>query len=138
MMNVRPLSILLATCIAVISACNKDELTVVSTGSTEANACGMRIVELNVDSLFSDPPPQPWQSDIEIDVCECDTLVLEPVNIPWQLTFDYWSIDQGGEDEEFEALILDTITVSSSLQLKFQRGSGQVRLRVDVHVEPCE
>jgi len=138
MMNVRSLSILLAICVTVISACNKDELTVVSTASPEANACGRHVVELNVDSLFSDPPPQPWQSDIEIDICECDTLVLQPVNIPWQLTFDYWSIDQGGEDEEFHALILDTITVSSSLQLKFQRGSGYVRLRVDVHVEPCE
>lgn len=138
MMNMRSLLIFAAVGSAVISACNKDELTVVSTGSNGTNTCGKHIVDLNVDSLFIDPPPQPWGSDIEIEICECDTLVLRPVNIPSQYDFDNWHIDQGGEDAQHNELVLDTITVNSALTLEFDHGPGHSHLHIDVLVAPCE
>lgn len=137
-MSVRPPSIFLAVCFAVISACNKDDLTVVSTVSASTNTCGKYIVELNVDSLFNDPPSQPWESDIEIQMCACDTLVLQPVNIPFGFDFERWTIDQGGGNMNYNELVLDSITVSSDLELEFQRGMGHMDLHVDIVVTPCK
>lgn len=136
-MRVRSLSILFLIGVAAISSCNKDELTVVST-ATGTNTCDKHIVDLNVDSLFSDPPPQPWQSDMEIEVCACDTLVLRPVNIPSQYEFEHWRIDQGGKEIQHDELVLDSITVSSALTLKFDHGPGHPNLRIDVFFAPCE
>ncbi len=135
----RTRTLLMSTTIAtmVISACNKDELTVVSTASG-TNTCGKYIVDLNVDSLFSDTPPQPWGSDIEIAVCACDTLVLRPVNIPFPYEFEHWRIDQGGEEAQHNELVLDTITVNSALTLEFDHGPGHPHLYIDVLVAPCE
>ncbi len=136
MMRTRSLLMLATIGIAVISACIKDELTVVSTASG-ADSCGKHIVELNVDSLFNDPQHEPWGSDIEIEICDCDTLVLRPMNIPSSFDFEHWTIDQGGKEVEQEALVLDTITVNSALTLEFDLEPGHVHLHIDVLVEPC-
>jgi hypothetical protein len=96
-------------------------------------------VDVNVDSLLQLNSNNPWDPDLRLDLCACDTLKLYPMNIPADLDFDRWSIDQGSEDEYHDELVLDTITVSSDLRLKFQRelGPGREHVSIEVRYAQC-
>lgn len=118
-------------------ACNKDELTVVSTATTPT--CQKVAVRLNIDSL-QDAPNGPWGSpDMHISICECDTLALIPMNIPPPLVFNKWVIDLGPDDAYYHQLVLDTITTSTELWLDFDGSTPQQdHFRIDVDVVPCD
>ncbi len=120
------------------SACQKDQLTVQSTATPPGtHSCQRHMVDLNVDSLTHCTPNPPGSAKFTLAVCTCDTLVLNPVNIPADYTFEHWIIQQGSEEGENSGLVLDTITVSSELWLEFHRNAQNVHLRIDVDVNPC-
>lgn len=123
--------------LAGMAACNKDELTVVSTASVPV--CEKVTVELNIDSL-AHCPPGPWGSpDVRINLCDCDTLALVPVNIPPNYEFERWVIDLGPENAMFFEPVLDTITVSSELWIDFDtNGPPDEHFRIQVDVDHCE
>lgn len=114
------------------AACQKDVLTVTSTGSL--HACTSLELHLNVDSLVHSEPGQ-----TEVTICACDTLVITPTNIPTNLTFQYWSIEQGIHHSTSSHLVLDTLTVSSELLLVLHTDPGGLFIQVPVvvHVGPC-
>lgn len=132
-----------STCLAAFvllwSACAKDELTVESTAVPKT--CERVTVELDVDSLANcDPggPGGPWHHHLDVTLCACDTLVLQPVNMPPNADFDHWTIDQGPQDVQFHGFVLDTITVSTELWFNYHQGPMHEHLRVDVDVESCD
>lgn len=124
--------------LAALCACNKDELTVVSTAITPV--CQKVTVELDIDSL-ANCPPGPWNSpDVRITLCACDTLALVPVNIPSGYMFERWVIDLGPDNVDYFHPVLDTITTSSELWIDFDVSgpSPDEHFRVEVRLENCE
>lgn len=138
MISVRSATLAALVGTLLLLGCNKDELTVQSTASSGTSPCGPVLVELNIDSLLQSDEPAPWEPDLEIEVCECDTLLLHPVNIPFQYEFEDWIVDQGMGWQDHEELFLDTLTVSSWLSLEFQDGPSHEYIRINVIVSPCE
>ena len=138
MRSVRSATVSALVATVLLVGCNKDELTVQSTASEVTSVCGPLLVELNIDSLLQCDEPAPWQPDLEIEVCECDTLLLHPVNIPVQYEFDEWTVDQGMGWQEHEGLFLDTLTINTALDLEFSNGPSHEHLRINVVVSPCE
>lgn len=117
------------------SACNKDELTVQSTLPPNTHPCAAVTLVLNVDSLVHAPPPHITL----FNLCACDTLTIAPINIPSDLTFDHWYIDQNGHISSSNELGLDSITVSAELLLVLHQTPGGlfVEVPVTVTVGPC-
>ena len=138
MRSVRSATVSALVATVLLVGCNKDELTVQSTASEVTSVCGPLLVELNIDSLLQCDEPAPWQPDLEIEVCECDTLLLHPVNIPFQYDFEDWVLDQGTGWQDHEELFLDTLTVSTWLSLEFRDGPDHEYIRINVIVSPCE
>lgn len=113
--------------------CDKDVLTVEDIG-TSGHACAMVVIPMNIDSLTHLGP----DAELDVDLCDCDSLSLRPVNIPSDLTFVHWTVHQGEEHEDHEDLELDTITVDSELDLIFQhQNTFFIHVPVRVHVAPC-
>lgn len=129
--------ILFAAALLMMASCKKDELTVVSTANP--HTCEKRIVELDMDSLLQCQNPPPGQADLELTICDCDTIAFIPMNVPPQYEFEGWTIDQGLDNVHQDALILDTITVASELWMTFDNvGPGHEHLLFRVHTEHCE
>jgi len=120
------------------AACQKDQLTVHSTAAPPStHACQRHTVDLNVDSLSHSTPNPPGSAKLTVALCSCDTLVLNPVNIPLDYMFEHWIIKQGTVFEDYDQLVLDTITVNSELWLEFNHGMQNQHVRVGVNVDPC-
>jgi hypothetical protein len=137
MMHAHPLiASAFASVLLLSTSCNKDELTVISTANT--HACEVVVVQLDIDSLVQLAQPEPDEADVYITICACDTLVIEPVNLPSDLEFEYWVIDQSEEIQWTEDLLLDTITVHSELWFHYDQPGPYHMLRVNVDVENCE
>jgi hypothetical protein len=128
----------LASIALLTASCKKDELTVVST-ATPPHGCGKTIIHLNVDSILQSPPPLPGEADLQITICECDTIAFIPVNLPSDCEFHHWIIDQGQADVFQNELLLDSITVASELWMDFDDcDEPQHQIRIQVDTEPCE
>lgn len=120
------------------TACQKDELTVVSTAVPE-HACTTTVIDLDIDSLLALPPPGPGGADLFITKCDCDTVALHPVNIPMGAEFEGWIIDQGEENAHQEELDLDTLTIASELWMHFDDvWPNDGTIRIILEVAPCE
>lgn len=129
-------TILAITCtLLCASACQKDKLTVESTLPPSTHACTTVSLHLNVDSLVHLPPPH----ITTLNLCDCDSLSISPINIPTDLAFDHWYIDQDGHISTSDQMQLDTLTVSAELLLVLHQIPGGlfIEVPVTVHVGPC-
>lgn len=118
--------------------CAKDELTVEKLqGSAPQHSCTRLFVELNIDSLVH---CDPWDSTLTIATCSCDTIDLRPTHIPPDLEFERWTIDQDGHISGSTLFNLDTLTLSSHLQIVFEHepGNFHVQVPVVVQLEQCK
>jgi hypothetical protein len=136
--NSQGLTITLASLLLLAASCQKDELTVVSTASPQ-HVCAKTVVDLDIDSLLQCGQPPPGGADINLTICECDTIAFNPVNLPPSAEFEGWVIDQGEENVHQYQLILDTITVASELWMHFDHvWPKDGTIRIIVTTEHCE
>lgn len=130
-------------CILLVSsACQKDELTVVSTAPY--HTCGMRAIALNVDSLiqeygggWGDVPDQ------HFTFCSCDTVLLTAVNIqdPWY--FARWYFGNWPYETNHWEPVLDTITTATFVTLDVHSDAtppepDHLHIRVHLHEQDCK
>ncbi len=121
-----------------LSACAKDEMVVEPIPDPVSHhQCARLRVQLNIDSLSH---VAPWDSTTTISLCTCDTVELRPVNIPPDLEFERWSIDQGAGTISSAMFVLDTLTRDAELRLVFEHEPGNYHVQVPVKVRfhPCE
>jgi hypothetical protein len=115
-----------------LSACAKDEVVVEPIpGPVSKHDCTRLRVQLNIDSLSH---VAPWDSITTISVCSCDTVELRPANIPPDLEFERWSIDQGAGITSTTMFVLDTLTRDADLRVIFDHEPGHYHVQVPVRV----
>lgn len=117
------------------TACQKDTLTIESTAPPSTHICSTIHLSLNVDSVLHLPPPH----TTHVSMCACDSLSIVPTNIPSDLAFVHWYLDQSGHTSYSDQAHLDTITVASEILLVLLQtpDSFYVQVPVSVQVGPC-
>ena len=127
-----------AAAVLLFLGCAKDEVVVEPIPDPASqHACARLSVQLNIDSLAHTAP---WDSTTTLLVCRCDTVELRPVNIPPDLEFERWSIDQGAGNTSTGMFVLDTLTRDADLRIIFEHEPGDYHVQIPVRVRfnACE
>lgn len=105
--------------------------------------CGIRTIELNVDSLMQEYGSGWGQiPDQHFTFCSCDTVRLLPANIqdPWY--FARWYFGDMPNETNHLGLVVDTITTATYVTLDLHADDSppdpdHLHIRVQLHEQKC-
>ena len=127
------------TALLFATGCKKDELTVVSTAPH--HTCGLRTIEVNVDSLVQCCGGWGNVPELHFDFCSCDTVRLVPSALeePWE--FERWFFGTWPFETNYWDPVLDTITTATEVTLDVhndESGSEPDHLHIRLHLDEMD